>query len=115
VHGIVNTLDQVMARRKTIFRMRGPLAAVRVPTLVATGKFDFVCHKPERLFLATIPGAVGARVPGAGHMAPVEQPEEFAKIVGRFLFDAGQRIDRKVHIGAKGSTRTSPPGSASRM
>lgn len=83
--GILGILAGVLARRKPLFRMRGTLARIAVPTLVMAGEHDHVCHKAARLLAETIPGAVTARVPGAGHMSPLEAPDAFKAIVGEFL------------------------------
>ena len=85
VHGIVHTLQQVLARRKPMFRLKGKLAALAVPTLVIAGARDFACHKAERLMLSTIPRARGVRIAQASHMAPVEKPALFARALADFL------------------------------
>jgi pimeloyl-ACP methyl ester carboxylesterase len=85
LHGICHILAGVLARRKPLFRMRGTLARIGVPTLVLAGEHDHVCHKAARLLASTIPGAVEARVPGAGHMTPLEAPDEFSRLVQGFI------------------------------
>ncbi|MBL8669952.1 MAG: alpha/beta fold hydrolase [Alphaproteobacteria bacterium] len=85
LHGITFTLAGVVAKRKPLFRMKGALARLRVPTLVLAGARDFVCHKAARLLADTIPGALEARIEGAGHMAPLEAPDAFDAAVEGFL------------------------------
>jgi len=85
LHGIVNTLEQVLARRKSLFRMRGRLAGVKMPTLVLAGAQDFVCAKAARLLSQSIPGAATVKIAGGSHMVPVERARDFAEAVARFL------------------------------
>lgn len=61
-------------------------AEVRAPTLVVTGEED----RPELLTLAdhlaeTIPDAQRASIPDAGHLPSLENPDEFDRLVTRFL------------------------------
>ena len=83
--GILGILAGVLARRKPLFRLRGTLARIAVPTLVMAGEHDHVCHKAARLLAKTIPGAISARVAGAGHMSPLEAPDAFYAAVREFL------------------------------
>jgi pimeloyl-ACP methyl ester carboxylesterase len=83
--GILGILAGVLARRKPLFRMRGTLARIAVPTLVMAGEHDHVCHKAARLLAQTIPDAISARVPGAGHMSPLEAPDAFYGTVRDFI------------------------------
>ncbi len=54
------------------------LGAIRAPTLVVGGALDPVCPPATILDLATgIPGAGVVVVPGAAHLANLEQPERF--------------------------------------
>ena len=65
--------------------LRGELPHVAVPTLVLTGTFD--PSTPSALGRAIADGIRGAqRVElGAAHMPPIEQPENYASAVIRFL------------------------------
>jgi 3-oxoadipate enol-lactonase len=65
------------------------LGEVRVPTLVVVPELD----QPDILgicdLLATgIPGARKAVMPGVAHLAPMERPEEFARLVLDFLAES---------------------------
>jgi len=88
LHGVCHILAGVLARRKPMFRMRGVLEKIAVPTLVLAGEHDYVCHKAAKLLHNTIPGAVAVRVPGAGHMVPLEEADEFHRVVDTFLAGA---------------------------
>jgi 2-succinyl-6-hydroxy-2,4-cyclohexadiene-1-carboxylate synthase len=62
------------------------LGSLRPPTLLLAGALD---HKfaglAERMAAAIGPGARLALVPGAGHAAHLERPEEVADLIERFL------------------------------
>lgn len=65
---------------------RGRLHEIARPTLVVHGELDF----PElrsfaELFAREIRGATRVRMPGVAHLPPLEQPEEFSRILARFL------------------------------
>ena len=63
---------------------RPELARISVPTLVLVGDVDVITPPAESELMArSIPGARLAVIPGAGHMAPVEEPE----IVNQVLLD----------------------------
>ena len=63
-----------------------PVENIRVPTLIVYGEEDTV-YPPElaRAMAARIPGAELAMMKGAGHLANLEQPEEFNRILLDFL------------------------------
>jgi 3-oxoadipate enol-lactonase len=63
-----------------------PIEEIRVPTLIIGGEEDTV-YPPElaRAMAARIPGAELAMMKGAGHLANLEQPEEFNRILLAFL------------------------------
>lgn len=62
------------------------LAGVTVPTLVITGEEDELIPVEEsRRMAAAIPGARLVIVPGAGHLANIEQPEAFNAELSSFL------------------------------
>ena len=86
--GLENTLTEVLAKRSSLFRMSRTLASISVPTLVLTGADDYVCRKAAHLLAAAIPGAREVRLPGAGHMSPLEAPAAFNQTVAEFLVNA---------------------------
>jgi 3-oxoadipate enol-lactonase len=62
------------------------LAQVAVPTLVITGEQDEMIPVDEsRRMAAAIPGATLVIVPGAGHLANMEQPAAFNTALNNFL------------------------------
>ncbi|MBI3465993.1 MAG: alpha/beta fold hydrolase [Planctomycetes bacterium] len=62
------------------------LASIRVPTLVIVGSEDTISPPDEmRQIASAIPGAQFVEVPGAAHMAPLEQPEAVNSALRRFL------------------------------
>jgi len=75
--GLRHTLSQVLGQRKSLFRMHSTLQAVKVPTLVILGQHDYICRNAARLLSENIPGAVLHRIEGAGHMSPLERPDQF--------------------------------------
>jgi 3-oxoadipate enol-lactonase len=83
--GLRHTLAQVLGRRKSLFRMRHALQAIKVPTLVILGQHDYICRNAARLLSENIPGAVLHRIDGAGHMSPLERPDQFSEAVAAFF------------------------------
>jgi 3-oxoadipate enol-lactonase len=62
------------------------LSAIRVPTLVIVGEEDAITPPSEaEAMAAAIPGAQLVRIPGAGHLANLEQPEAFNAAVRTFM------------------------------
>ena len=62
------------------------LPTISVPTLVITGAEDEMIPVEEsRKIAAAIPGATLVIVPGAGHLANLEQPEAFNDALTQFL------------------------------
>jgi pimeloyl-ACP methyl ester carboxylesterase len=88
LRGLENTLTEVLAKRSSLFRMGCTLAGISVPTLVLTGADDYVCRKAAHLLAGAIPQAREVRIPGAGHMSPLEAPAAFNEAVAEFLRQA---------------------------
>jgi len=62
------------------------LAQVKVPTLVITGEEDEMIPVEEsRRMAGVIPGATLVIIPGAGHLANLEQPDAFNTALNTFL------------------------------
>ncbi len=62
------------------------LGRIKAPTLVVTSENDAIvpaAHGPA--WQAGIQGARLARLPNAGHLAELEQPDAFARLVGEFV------------------------------
>jgi 3-oxoadipate enol-lactonase len=95
----VMTQCREMARRCSVVGMVGALRAMReradstpllgtiaVPTLVVVGAEDRVSPPPVAQAMAeAIPGARCVIIPGAGHVAPLEQPLAVSRVLGDFL------------------------------
>jgi YbgC/YbaW family acyl-CoA thioester hydrolase len=95
----VLTQCREMARRCSVAGMVGALRAMReradstpllgtigVPTLVVVGAEDRASPPPVAQAMAdAIPGARCAIIPGAGHIAPLEQPLAVSRVLGDFL------------------------------
>jgi pimeloyl-ACP methyl ester carboxylesterase len=62
------------------------LSTLRMPALIAAGEFDLPDFQAGAEELARLlPGARAVEIPGAGHLAPLETPEAFRKLVVDFL------------------------------
>jgi pimeloyl-ACP methyl ester carboxylesterase len=62
------------------------LGTIRVPTLVVVGAEDRVTPPAVAEAMAqAIPGARCAVIPGAGHVAPLEQPLATSRVLADFL------------------------------
>ncbi|WP_255954084.1 bifunctional 3-oxoadipate enol-lactonase/4-carboxymuconolactone decarboxylase PcaDC [Streptomyces odontomachi] len=76
------------------FDIRPQLAQIGVPTLVLVGSDDAVTGPAEaRTLVAGIPDARLALVPGASHLAPVEQPAAVSDLLVRHFSTAWQVPD----------------------
>jgi 3-oxoadipate enol-lactonase len=62
------------------------LAAITARTLVGVGELDKAdFHAIAERLTGEIEGAQSATIPGAGHLAALERPEETARLVREFL------------------------------
>jgi pimeloyl-ACP methyl ester carboxylesterase len=72
-----------IAQRKDV---TAELAKIDVPTLVVCGQHDGISTPAEmRQIAGAIPGAKYVEVAGAGHMAPLENPELVSAKIAEFL------------------------------
>lgn len=68
------------------FDTRAQLARVRVPTLVITGERDRVVPRGcQQQLVRGLPQVQWRIVPDSGHATPIDQPEEFNRLVLEFL------------------------------
>jgi 3-oxoadipate enol-lactonase len=88
VAGLRHTFTEVIGKRKSLFRMKGILSSIKVPTLIMSGQHDYVCRSSTRLFMESIPGATLKVIEGAGHMSPLEFPAVFNQNLINFLSKA---------------------------
>jgi proline iminopeptidase len=61
------------------------LGAVRAPTLVIQGDFDFVPMEAAEHIAQAIPGARLAVLPDSGHFSYIDAPDQVRHALGRFL------------------------------
>ena len=85
IDGLRFTLSEVLAKRKSLFRLSGVLKSVRAPTLVMVGELDYVCSKASRLMAQAVLGAMLSIIKNSGHMSPLEQPAAFTAALMDFL------------------------------
>jgi pimeloyl-ACP methyl ester carboxylesterase len=85
VNGLRFMFSEVLAKRKSLFRLTGLLKSLQAPTLVLCGEYDYVCSKSARLLAQTIPHATLKIVKNSGHMSPLEQPAAFSAALLAFL------------------------------
>jgi 3-oxoadipate enol-lactonase len=65
---------------------RAELANIRIPFLALSGEYDGVAT-PDAVagFAEAVPGGRAVEIPGAGHLAPIEQPLRVADTLREFL------------------------------
>ncbi|MDT3398165.1 4-carboxymuconolactone decarboxylase [Streptomyces sp. B1866] len=91
------------------FDATGGLARVGVPTLVLAGAEDQVTPPADaRVLVAGIPDARLALVPGAAHLAPIEQPAAVTDLLARH-FAAAERSAGPGPARASGAPRPAVP------
>ncbi|MGA4838779.1 4-carboxymuconolactone decarboxylase [Streptomyces sp. G45] len=89
------------------FDIRAELGSIGVPTLVLVGSEDQVTGQAEaRTLVAGIPDARLAVVPGASHLAPVEQPAAVTDLLVRHFSTAWQAA---LDLGATGQHAIAAP------
>jgi pimeloyl-ACP methyl ester carboxylesterase/acyl-CoA thioesterase FadM len=80
--GLVGALEAMRDRPSAV----PLLPAITVPTLIVHGSDDQLIPLAEAREMANaIPGAQLAVIPGAGHLAPVEQPVNSGRVIREFL------------------------------
>ena len=85
IDGLRFTLSEVLAKRKSLFRLTSILKSVQAPALIMVGQHDYVCSKAARLLAQTIPNATLKVIDNSGHMSPLEQPAAFSAALTEFL------------------------------
>ena len=63
----------------------GRLGEIRIPTLVITGEYDEATPAINETVSSGIPGAESVVYPGGSHMAHVEDPEGYMRVLDGFL------------------------------
>ncbi len=77
---------RIVVELLTTFDLRQALASIHVPALLIAGSQDNTAPAPMmQRMAARIPDAAFAIMDGAGHLAPLEQPEKFNALIETFL------------------------------
>ncbi len=62
------------------------LNEIKIPTLIVTAEYDLaLCKDIAAIMAKEIPGAKLISIKGAGHIMNMDQPEEFNKIISKFI------------------------------
>jgi 3-oxoadipate enol-lactonase len=70
----------------------GRLHEIKLPTLIVTAEYDLeFCKEVADLMEREIAGAKKVSIQGAGHYMNMDKPEEFNRIVERFIRDSEKR------------------------
>ena len=90
--GSRNTQLGVQRERPSLYDLVEEMARLTLPTLVLTGDEDWPCLQPALLMKQTIASAALVVMASCGHTINIEEPDEFNRIVERFLaqVDAGR-------------------------
>jgi pimeloyl-ACP methyl ester carboxylesterase len=88
IDGLRFTLSEILAKRKSLFRLDRLLKSVRVPTLVLAGEHDYMCSKSARHLAQAIPNARLKFIGNSSHMSPLEQPAAFSAALMEFFSEA---------------------------
>jgi len=79
--------QHAMAGRKDFTQI---IETIRVPTLVVTGQYDFIAPpQTTRQWAHRIPSSSYSEIATAGHLAPLENPEDFHDALERFFSNLG--------------------------
>ncbi|HSU05420.1 MAG TPA: alpha/beta fold hydrolase [Acetobacteraceae bacterium] len=90
--GAHHTQLGVQRERPSLYDLTEPMRRLTVPTLILTGDEDWPCLQPTLLMKQMIGSAAISVMPNCGHTINLEEPDEFNRIVGRFVaqVDAGR-------------------------
>ena len=83
VHGMINTLQRIIACRQPVYELGRRLREHRVPLLPVVGEYDRACARPMR-FISDAAETELVVIPRLGHLVPLEEPALFAEYVRRF-------------------------------
>jgi pimeloyl-ACP methyl ester carboxylesterase len=82
----------------------GELAAIACPTLVICGALDQITPAAEmRAMAEAIPGALFTEIPAAGHLAHLEAPGDFERVLSPFLSELSEAAN--LAASAQGGSR----------
>jgi pimeloyl-ACP methyl ester carboxylesterase len=90
--GSANTQLGVQRERPSLYDLVDEMKRITVPTLILTGDEDWPCLAPGILMKRNIPSAALTVIPNTGHAVNLEEPDEFNRVVGDFLWkvDSGR-------------------------
>ncbi len=83
--GSALTMRGVQKQRPSLWSLRDAMRAMRVPTLIVAGDEDDPCLEPSLMMKRTIATAGLTLVPRCGHTINLEEPDEFNRLVYRFI------------------------------
>jgi pimeloyl-ACP methyl ester carboxylesterase len=83
--GSALTMRGVQGRRPSLWELTEGMRALKVPTLIVTGDEDEPCLEPALLMKRSIPASALAVIPSSGHTINIEEPEEFNRLLFKFL------------------------------
>ncbi len=92
--------DSVVPLGQLIFNRRDAmkeLETLRVPAMVLAGEFDLSRPPAEAKRMADALRCLFIKIPGAGHVSPLEQPDEVNSHLAAFLSHAGRRPASIIH------------------
>jgi pimeloyl-ACP methyl ester carboxylesterase len=105
--GSANTQIGVQGQRPSLYDLTNQMRALKVPTLILIGDEDWPCLAPALLMKREIASAALAVMPNSCHTINLEDPDQFNRLVGDFIFqvDSGrwpQRDPRAVSASITG-------------
>ena len=84
-NGPLQTLRRTVTGRPLLADLAGPLAAMKVPTLIVTGDEDHVCIDTSLYLKRLLPAAGVSLFPKTGHAVNLEEPELFNQTLDAFF------------------------------
>lgn len=87
--GSANTQLGVQGNRPSLYDLVEDLRKINVPTLILNGDEDYPCLAPGIMLKQVIPSAALSVIPNCGHTINLELPDEFNRILGDFIRQAG--------------------------
>jgi pimeloyl-ACP methyl ester carboxylesterase len=83
--GSANTMLGYQARRPSLYQLTAEMASITAPLLIVAGDEDDPTLEPSLMMKRTIPTAALAVLPKTGHMANLEEPALFNRLLEDFF------------------------------
>jgi pimeloyl-ACP methyl ester carboxylesterase len=83
--GSANTQLGVQRERPSLYGLVEDMKRLTLPTLILCGDEDGPCLQPGLLMKQNIPSAALSIMPNCGHAINLEAPDEFNRLVGKFI------------------------------